>query len=347
MNSTFTIIISESFTDSWPDIVWQDAKDMGARVCLDYSKPIPAWLRKLRKIHFSNPANRRIWLPMKTMWDWTNALRLDDLDPNKRNYIIFQTGIKFSAHYIKRLKEERNACIVLYMPDNISTMGIANNIAEFERYCHHYHVDQVYSFDKKDCETFGMEFFDFYSILPIVGKSNLCKGERLRVFYVGSCRSRERLDILHRLYDHLSTQADCTFYLNGVDEANMTRNGFKYNHPLTYKQVIELVQQNDIIVEIMNGCQTGNTLRLKEAVCYNKLLLTNNQTITDTPYYNSKYMQVFNKVDEIDLSKFCNDVDYHYQGEYSPRLLMERIIEKDNIYQRNKTYNSFLFKTLK
>ena len=198
MNSSFTIIISESHTDSWPDIVWQDAKGMGARVCLDYCKPIPAWLRKLRKIHFSNPANRRIWLPMKTMWDWTNALQLDDLDTNKRNYIIFQTGIKFSAHYIKRLKEERNACIVLYMPDNISTMGIANNIAEFERYCHHYHVDQVYSFDKKDCETFGMEFFDFYSILPIVGKSNLCKGERLRVFYVGSCRSKERLDILHR-----------------------------------------------------------------------------------------------------------------------------------------------------
>lgn len=329
MNSSFTIIISESHTDSWPDIVWQDAKDMGARVCLDYCKPMSASIRKLRKIHFSNPANRRIWLPLKTMWDWTNALLLDDLDPNKRNYIIFQTGIKFSARYIKRLKEERNACIVLYMPDNVSTMGIANNIAEFERYCHHYHVDQVYSFDKKDCETFGMEFFDFYSMLPIIDSTNYSNGERLRVFYVGSCRSKERLDILHRLYDHLSTQADCTFYLNGVDEADMTRSGINYNHPLTYKQVIELVQQNDVIVEIMNGCQTGNTLRLKEAVCYNKLLLTNNQTIINTPYYNSKYMQVFNKVDEIDLSKFCNDVDYHYQGEFSPSLLMERIKGKD------------------
>lgn len=330
MQSTFTILITEATPDSWPDIVWQDAKDMGARVCLDYCKPMSASIRKLRKIHFSNPANRRIWLPLKTMWDWTNALQLDDLDPNKRNYIIFQTGIKFSAPFIKRLKEERNACIVLYMPDNVSTMGIANNIAEFERYCHHYHVDQVYSFDKKDCETFGMEFFDFYSILPIVGKSNVCKGGRLRVFYVGSCRSKERLDILHRLYDHLSNQADCTFYLNGVDEADMTRSGIKYNHPLTYKQVIELVQQSDVIVEIMNGCQTGNTLRLKEAVCYNKLLLTNNQTITDTPYYNSKYMQVFNKVDEIDLSKFLPNPDYCYAGEFSTKRLINLIIDNDN-----------------
>ena len=330
MQSTFTILITESTPDSWPDIVWQDAKDMRARVCLDYCKPMPAWFRKLRKAHFSNPANRRIWLPLKTMWDWTNVLRLDDLDPNKRNYIIFQTGIKFSSHYIKRLKEERNACIVLYMPDNISTMGIADSKEEFERYCNHYHVDQVFSFDKRDCEIFGVEFFDFYSILPIVGKSNLCKGERLRVFYVGSCRSRERQDILHRLYDHLSTQADCTFYLNGVDEANMTRSGIKYNHPLTYRQVIELVQQNDVIVEIMNGCQTGNTLRLKEAVCYNKLLLTNNQTIIDTPYYNSKYMQVFNKVDEIDLSKFLPNPDYCYAGEFSTKRLINLIIDNDN-----------------
>lgn len=329
MNSTFTIIISESFTDSWPDIVWQDAKDIGARVCLDYCKPIPAWLRKLRKIHFSNPANRRFWLPMKTIWDWTNALQLNDLDPNKRNYIIFQTGIKFSSHFIKRLKEERNACIVLYMPDNISTMGIADNKAEFDRYCRHYHIDQVYSFDKKDCEKFGMEFFDFYSILTTVDTSNVSKSERRRVLYVGSCRSKERLDILHRLFDYLSAQADCTFYLNGVEEADMTRSGITYNHPLTYKEVIELVHQNDVIVEIMNGCQTGNTLRLKEAVCYNKLLLTNNHTITDSPYYNPQYMQVFDKVDEIDLSKFSNKVEYHYQGEFSPRLLLERIKERD------------------
>lgn len=331
MSSTFTILISSSTTDSWPDIVWQDAKDKGARVCLDYCKHIPAWLQKMRKAHFSNTANRRIWLPMKTIWDWTNALQLNDLDPNNRNYIIFQTGIKFSAHYIKRLKEERNACIVLYMPDNIRTIGIANDKKEFDRFCRHYHIDQAYSFDKKDCEEFGMEFFDYYSVLPLKENTVSARGEKYKVLYVGSCRSKERLDILHRLYDHLSVQADCTFYLNGVDKADMTKSGIIYNHPLTYKEVVDMVQQNDVIVEIMNGCQTGNTLRLKEAVCYNKLLLSNNHTITDSPYYNPRYMQVFDKEDEIDLSKFSNEVDYHYQGEYSPRLLMERIKEKDNI----------------
>lgn len=331
MHSSFTILISSSTPDSWPDVVWQDAKDKGARACLDYCKPIPSWLRKWRKIHFSNPTNRRFWLPMKTIWDWTNALQLEDLDPNKRNYIIFQTGIKFSAHYIKKLKKERNACIVLYMPDNIRTMGVANNKAEFDRYCQHFQIDQTYSFDRRDCEEFGMEFFDFYSKLSMEENIGKRRCEKLRVLYVGSCRSKERLEILHRLYDKLQGQAECTFYLNGVYKTDMTQNGIIYNHPLTYLQVVELVQKNDVIIEIMNGEQTGNTLRLKEAVCYNKLLLTNNHAVKNSPYYNTRYMQIFNDVDDIDLTKFETRAEYNYRGEFSPVLLLERIKERDNL----------------
>ncbi len=339
MSSSFTIIVNEARPNSWPDIVWRDALTSGAKVLLDSSKPLLSPLMKLRKMHFANSANHKLWLPLKCLWDGTNTLRLSELDPSKRNYIIFQTGIKFSAHYILRLKRERNACIVLYMPDNIRTMGIARDKQEFLRFCKHYHVDQVYSFDKKDCEEFGVEFFDFYSMLPISQKNSKANGEegknmakaddKPRILYVGGCRSKERLNTLHALYDKLKDQAHCTFYLNGVNKEYATREGIVYNHPLSYAGVVDLVQQNDIIVEIMNGSQAGNTLRLKEAVCYNKCLLTNNQTVTSSPYYNPAYMQVFDNVDEIDLSRFSHAVDYHYQGEFSPRKLMRRIMERD------------------
>ncbi len=339
MSPSFTIIVNESRPDAWPDIVWRDASSAGARVLLDSCRPLPALLRKLRKAHFANPANRRVWLPMKCLWDGTNALRLSDLDPSRRNYVIFQTGIKFSAHFIQRLKRERNACIVLYMPDNIRTMKMAQSREEFLRFCRHYHVDQAYSFDRHDCEEFGLEFFDFYSKLPVPQEAAGAKdgGEdgslhadgKPRILYVGSCRSKDRLDTLHALYDKLNSQAHCTFYLNGVAQEDATRPGIVYNHPLSYAEVVGLVQQHDIIVEIMNGTQTGNTLRLKEAVCYNKCLLTNNTTVISSPYYNSGYMQIFDKVENIDLSLFSYSVDYRYQGEFSPCKLMERIRERD------------------
>lgn len=328
MKPSFTIIVNEARPDSWPDIVWRDARNAGAHVLLDSCKPLPSFLRKMRLIHFSNVANRKMWLPLKCAWDFSNTLRLSDLDPAKRNYVIFQTGIKFSAHYIERLKRERNACIVLYMPDNVRTMNMAQTREEFERFREHYHIDQVYSFDKKDCEEFGMEFFDFYSMLP--DKVTSSKDDKLKVLYVGGCRSFQRLNVLHELFDKLKDKAECTFYLNGVAPELATRRGIVYNHPLTYAQVVDMVRQNDVIVEIMNGTQAGNTLRLKEAVCYNKLLLTNNKTVVDSPYYDKRYMQVFDSVDDIDLSTFQTPVDYQYQGEFSPLNLMKRIVERDN-----------------
>lgn len=332
MKSSFTIIVNEARPDSWPDIIWRDARNAGALVLLDSCTSLPFILRKIRKVHFSNVTNRKVWLPLKCAWDFSNTLRLSDLDPTKRNYVIFQTGIKFSAHYIERLKRERNACIVLYMPDNIRTMNMAQTREEFERFKEHYHIDQIYSFDKNDCEEFGAEFFDFYSKMPVVAQKNALRkwDGKLRVLYVGGCRSISRLNTLHELYDKLKDKADCTFYLNGVAPELATRRGIFYNHPLTYAEVVKLVQQHDVIVEIMNGTQAGNTLRLKEAVCYNKLLLTNNKTVVDSPYYDKQYMQVFNHVDDIDLSAFQAPVDYHYQGEFSPLNLMKRIVELDN-----------------
>lgn len=329
MDISFTIILNEASTDSWPDIVWRDAQSIGANVLLDSCLPLSRTFRKLRKIHFSNLANHKIWLPMKCLWDKTNTLRLSDLDPSKRNYIIFQTGIKFSANYIARLKKERNACIVLYMPDNIRTMKMASNKSEFERFCKHYHVDQVYSFDHKDCEEFGVKFFDFYSMLSTKKEPIKQVNGKMRVLYVGGCRSMERLKTLHAIYDKLRDIASCTFYINGVAKENATREGVIYNHPLSYADVVELVQQNDIIVEIMNGSQVGNTLRLKEAVCYNKCLLSNNKNIISSPYYNPAYMQMFDSVDEININIFSKNVNYNYRGEFSPKLLMNIIVEED------------------
>lgn len=331
MESTFTIIVNDAQPNSWPDIVWREASLSGARVLLESSMPLPSILKKIRRVHFANPANHKFWLPLKCLWDGTNTLRFKDLDPSKRNYIIFQTGIKFSAHYIERLKRERNACIVLYMPDNIRTMKIAQNKDEFQRFCRHYHVDQVYSFDKKDCEEFGAEFFDFYSMLPAKVTQKKLEDGKPKILYVGGCRSKERLNTLHALYDRLKKQAHCTFYLNGVDSVDANRDGIIYNHPLSYAEVVELVQQHDVIVEIMNGNQAGNTLRLKEAVCYNKCLLTNNPFVQESPYYDPDFMQIFKKVDDIDLSKFEYEVNYHYKGEFSPLKLMNIIVNTDNL----------------
>lgn len=340
MDCSFHIVISNSKPDSWSDVVWTDAKERGALVHHDYSISLPKWLRKLRVVHFSNKLNERFWLPLKSLWDKTNVIQPADLDPAKRNYIIFQTGVKFSPHSIEILKRKCNASIILYMPDTLSVIGIANNKDELGRYIKHYHIDDVYSFDPHDCKKYGLKFFDFYSIIDNTPDIKNRESETLnnagkkRVLYVGNARTPERLALAHAIYKQLSDQCECTFYLNGVPEKEQKFNGIKYNHPLTYLEVVSLVKQNDVIVEIMNGNQRGNTLRGKEAVCYNKQLITNNAEILNSPYYNPNHILCYNKPSDIDLSLFSSKTpDYHYKGEFSPRRLMEMIVENDKTYK--------------
>ena len=96
-------------------------------------------------------------------------------------------------------------------------------------------------------------------------------------------------------------------------------------HPLGVP--ITTILRSNCIVEVMDGAQEGVTLRTMEAICYNKKLLTNNQSIKDTPYYKSGNIQVFTDPDKIDVDfvKDRTDVNYHYRGEFSPIHLLEHI----------------------
>lgn len=336
MQSNSFVVVNEANKGSWAKTVWGDI-DNGSNVFLQSDTLKYKWLKKLKKIHFSNKTNRKVWLPLKCLWDKAYSIKPAMLDPTKRNYIIFQTGIKFSPRYIQMLKRRYNACIVLYMPDTLRAIGLAVDAVSFKRFCKHYHVDQVYSFDHNDCEEFGLTFFDIYSSKANDEQSSTNKG----CLYVGNCRSRGRLDTLHSLYKKLSEKLTCTFYINKVAEGDkLYPLGIVYNTPLSYDDVVGLVRQSDIVVEIMNEGQQGNTLRFKEAVCYNKRLLTNNPYVLKSKYYNPDFIQYFSSVEDIDTDWLTKtvDVDYHYNGEYSPALLAKMIAvkaEADGIAQCN------------
>lgn len=77
---------------------------------------------------------------------------------------------------------------------------------------------------------------------------------------------------------------------------------------------------------------SSNTLRFWEAVIYNKKLYTNWAGAVNSPYYDSRFMRVFNNPDEIDYD-FIKEriwVNYNYQGELSPVKYLEILTRKCN-----------------
>ena len=61
---------------------------------------------------------------------------------------------------------------------------------------------------------------------------------------------------------------------------------------------------------------------------YNKLLITNCPEISESGYYDPRYVQLFEDVSEIE-ARFVTDapelVDYHYRGDFSPKKVLEFI----------------------
>lgn len=311
-------------TESWVYWVWADIEER-AVLFLRNTTVKSKWLIQLKKLHFSNTANKWIWLPLKSIWDIFSSIRPENLDKNNQNYIIFHSGVKFSPAYLRKLKRECNCQTVLYLPDTLAGLNIARNEKEWERYRMHYEIDQVFSFDKEDCQKYGLKFFDFYSITNVLPGGTPIDCD---LFYVGSCRSHERLMMAKAIYSRVKEWARCDFRMIGVPESEVnSEDGIICNQPMPYSEVVKQNQQSRCILELVNTGQHGNTLRFKEAVCYNRKLLTNNPEALKSKYYNPRWIQFFEKPEDINIEWITNGdtPDFGYGGEYSPLRLLEMI----------------------
>lgn len=324
----FFIVINGANEDSWSAWVWNDVAKR-AQIYLDNNNLENSFLKKLKKWHFGNKLNKYFWIPFKQIWNRTLCIQMEQLNEKDSNYIIFQSTIKFSPSYIAQLKKRKNCKIVLYLPDTIGNLGIAKSRSAFQRYCSYYKIDKVFSFDKKDCELYDLEFFDIYSTKKMEEDTKNASD----LFYVGSCRSQDRYKLLIRIFEKLKTTVDMNFYFVGVsDEQKKYSDCIKYNQFLKYEDVLKFTISSNCLLEIVNENQEGNTLRFKEAVCYNKKLLTNNKNVIKSKYYDPKFIHVFSDVNNIDTKwlKEKVDVDYSYCGDFSPLRLLDLIVSKCN-----------------
>ena len=101
---------------------------------------------------------------------------------------------------------------------------------------------------------------------------------------------------------------------------------------MPYSKMLKESMASNVILEINQQNAIGFTSRLLESIMYNKKLITNNETVLKTKYYNPKFIRVFKNVDDLDCPfiKEQEIVDYKYSGDFSPMVLIsqiERVLE--------------------
>ena len=287
-------------------------------------------LKALRKIHLSRKINKIISLPMKRIW--LNS-RLPKFDDNEEYcfIIIDSAPIAIDFPYLKRLRKKSDGRIkyllFLFNPVELFKGNTQYNLNYMD-------YDYILTYDFDDSKKYG--FIHYNAPYSIVVKDQFEVENDLYLI----CWNKGRLPVLHRIFqDSLDNGAKCSFRITDVDVSEQKyKDMITYNQRIEYDEVIKETLKCNCIMDMLSPGHTGVSTRYFEAVCYNKKLLTNNKNIVNLPFYNSDYMRIYEKPEDIDWEwvKERVSVDYHYDGRFSPLKLLEKIEEINHKNRSNE-----------
>ncbi len=278
-------------------------------------------LRKFNKIHTSINLNEKFKIPFKSIWKkWDNFEKL----AGKNSVFIFTDSSirRMEFKDLKKLQEKGSSIYLVFL--NTAVRPGAKYGAKMAQKIK---FSKIYTIDSSDAKTYKWEYTNQVYFADKINKSvKECKNdEEFDLFFVGM--AKDRLNVLHDVWQKFR-KFRLKFFITDVDSnAQIKDSNIIYNKRISYKEVIKYIEKSNCILEVVQGVQHGLTYRIYEALCYNKKLLTNNEAVLKLPYYSEKYIQYFKNVEDINidfvLERTC--VDYHYNDEYSPRHLVDRI----------------------
>lgn len=321
MNKHFLIVGngSDYIKAMWKELIdqenvqyidWFDEKKFGRRYNL---------LKKAQYYHktfyYTKHSGKRIWSgeynQKFTKLEEDNIVIFTDLFP-----------LLYDGNFVNKL--HKKATIVVFLINTCWSYFKTDNKHYISKIFNRLGVDKIYSFDKDDCEKYGLEYAEnIYSVNS--KEENSIK--KYDCYFVGQNKGRletiisvaDQLDKVGKTYLFRITGVECTEKLE-------ERTGFILNKEISYAEVLNEIALTDTILDIpMNG-QKGLSLRYFESVCYNKKLITYNMSTKSQCFYKPEYILAINNAHQITREFFENskDVDYKYDGRYSPVTFVKK-----------------------
>ena len=271
-------------------------------------------------------------IPPEWIYRWTLWLINKQVDISKMDVFVVTdlAQIKFPKGFVKWLKTKypRMKTVMLFY-NKVSTLyEIPGNINmdSFPEEDIMLPFDKIYTYDLDESERYGFEYFFAISDLSnLIEKSE--ESKKTDVFYCGSLKAewrKGRFDEIDKVYKYLTNNAvNCDFHLIFGKKMELPDVEFASRKRMTYLEMIKHTIDSKAILEIVSDGKNGITERFYDALMYNKRLITNNKDIKRHPFFDSRYMLIYDDPSDISIDWLSSDakVDYNYHGEYSPRTL--------------------------
>ena len=200
---------------------------------------------------------------------------------------------------------------------NVKMVYIFTNIVKISGATIKYHTiddlnnlyDIVYTFEVDDAKEYGFKMSPLFNASYKLPASDSVEN---RVFFVGV--AKDRYPKLMKVYMRLEEiGVKQLFYISQVNtEEIKPLPGIIYNKKIPYRKTQELEQSSTCLLDIVQGGAKGYTLKVRSAVCNDKLLITNNPYVKQAPFYNPDYILFIEKPEDITPSFFDNPFRVSY-----------------------------------
>lgn len=202
--------------------------------------------------------------------------------------------------YIQALKEHYpKACFVLVLVNALSEypklVDWVKNVEE--------EYDFVYTCNKKDAIDNGWRYRPDCYTPRVISKAAIAKTSSCDLLFLGADKGRAKL--AYKIFKRLSNQGiKCKFYILGNNSYGIRDKDFVFlNKPMSYADYLSLVGGASAILELVANNERFCTLRTMEALSYGKLLITNNTSIINEPFYKENQIMVIGNEEDIDPNR--------------------------------------------
>lgn len=196
--------------------------------------------------------------------------------------------------------------------------------------------DRSISFDKIDCDRYGMEFRPlFYSISS---SENTVEYDYCSIMTYGWQKSNNYQKIKSSLpsglkaKEYLYVRSKKSLFFNKVLHSHsynwIDKRAFKFE-PLTKAESINLMNKSKVVIDAPLDNQNGLTIRTFEALALKRKLITTNKNIKTYDFYSPDNIFVVEKNKKIDRSFFEKkfDDDFALGDYYSFEAFMRDVFE--------------------
>ncbi|MCP2025994.1 hypothetical protein L1276_001134 [Flavobacterium sp. HSC-32F16] len=168
--------------------------------------------------------------------------------------------------------------------------------------------DEVYSFEKEDCEKFNLKFASnwIYTSNANIADKNTFDYNVFSIFSID-----KRISILIRIAEELKSKNINFKFITYSKKHKVSDDKITYiNKFLTLSEVDDYVSRSKVLLDINRAGQIGLTFRVFESLGLEKKLITTNSDIKNYDFYNPNNILIIDeKNPEIPVAFFENEYE--------------------------------------